>query len=448
MPDGRVLVALDDGPLAASPTWTRLDDTDNFVAGFDITQGKQDEFETTDTGTATVYFNDTAGLLDPANTSSPYFGKVDGKQILLQIFDPVTEVWEPRFRGLIDNATFDVNPATDADGTPILANVQLECVDVFDYLAGLEMVPGMFGNTPPAGLEGIIFYEDTAGTVDDRIIQALTDASVDSSRYVVFTGNVSVQECRYDPGDSLLVVLRDAADAELPFIANIYCDRQGRFVFHGREARFDPATVAAGAATGAWDFNTWKCGDGAAINADPARAQVRVLSYSRGRRDIINAALAWPQGLAQNEVADNIAFDATSITSYGYHSLPPLENLIVKAGTTTGNTAKAECALYAQLYVANRKDPLVRVQSLTLKSLAPGDPRAAATWGMLTKADISDVVNISVGYPGGVGIQNHDHYVEGRSTRVRPLNADFDYVEVDMSVSPAEWSTDSHGVFA
>lgn len=439
---GRVLIALDDGPLVASPTWTRIDDTDNLVAGVDIHRGRQSEQEQTDTGTMTVYLNDTQGLFDPANTLSPYFGKVDGKQILCQVYDPTTLTWEPQFRGLIDNATFDVSPSQ------VVTNVQLECVDIFDYLAGLQMVPGRFGDTPPRGSEGIVFYEDTTGTVDDRIIQALTDAGIDSTRYVVFTGNVSVQETKYDPGDSVLTVLRDAADAEAPFIANIYTDRQGRFVFHGRESRFDPDTVAATTTTDIWDFTRWKAGDGAAIALDATRAQIRVLAFSEGRRDVVNAALAWPQGLPQKQVPDNIYVDATSITAYGYHPLPPLENLVIKAGTTTGNTAKVECAKYAELYVKNMKDPVTRVQTLTLKSLAPTDPRAAVTWPLLTKADISDILNLKVGYPGGTGIDNKDYYIEGITKRIRPLNPGYDLVETDFDVSPAVWSMDTHGVFA
>lgn len=452
MPDGRILVALDDGPLVASPTWTRLDDVDNFVSGYDIHAGRQTNLDQTDTGTMSVYFNDTTGRLDPRNTLSDLYGKIDGRQILAQIYDPVASTWESHFRGWIDYATFDINPAVDAAGKPIVATVQLECVDMFDYLGGLQMIPGYFGSTPPAGYEGTIYYQPTPDsligpTVDARIIEALTDAGVDSTRWSVFTGNVSMVGTTYDPGDSVLVVVRDAADAELPMIANIYCDRQGRFVFHGRYSRFDPVTVSGGTT---WDFTTWKAGDGVAIAGDATRAQVRVLSYSRGRRDIINAAVAWPTGMDQADMPGQVFADATSQTDYGYHGMPAMEDLQIFEGTTTGNTGKVECAKYAELWVKNRKDPLERVETLTLKSVWPDDSRASSTWGMLTRADISDIINLSVGYPGteGVGLQEYESYIEGYSTRVRPLNPDYDYVERDFDISPAEWSTDSHGVFA
>lgn len=461
MADGRVLVALDDGPLTASPTWTRLDDTDSFVSGFDIHGGRQTNLDRTDTGTANVYFNDTTGRLDPRNTSSDLYGKIDGKQILLQIYNPVTATWEPQFRGTIDYANFDVNPATNPDGSLVVANVQLECVDMFDYLGGIQMVPGHFGTTPPAGSEGSIYYQPTPDsligpTVDARIIEALTDANVDSTRYVVFSGNISMPGTQYDAGDSTLVVCRDAADAELPMIANIYCDRYGRFVFHGRYSRFDPVTTWTGIAgtdaarDAVWRFRQWKAGDGIAIAADSTCAQIRVLSYSRGRRDVINAAVAWPTGMDQADMPGQVYTDTTSISDYGYHGMPAMEDLQILAGTTTGNDAKTECLGYAGLYVENRKNPLERVQTLTVKAIRPDDPRASSTWGLLTEADISDILNLSVGYPGadGVGLQNFDQYIEGYSTRVRPLNPTHDYVERDFDISPAEWSMDTHGIFA
>lgn len=461
MPDGRIFVALDDGPLVASPTWTRLDDQDSFVSGFDVHAGRQTNLDRTDTGTMNVYFNDTTGRLDPRNTSSDLYGKIDGCQILAQIYNPVSATWDPHFRGWVDYATFNVNPATDASGKLVVANIQLDCVDMFDYLGGINMVPGSFGTTPPAGFEGTIYYQPTPDsligpTVDARIIEALTDAGIDSTRWVVFTGNVSMPGTKYDPGDSSLVVIRDAADAELPMIANIYCDMQGRFVFHGRYSRFDPATVAAGATAGAWEFNggapydPWNAGDGVAIAADSTTAQIRVLSYSRGRRDVINAAVAWPTGMDQADMADQVFTDPTSIAAYGYHGMPAMEDLQILAGTTTGNDAKQECLGYAGLWVSNRKDPLERVQTLTLKTIPPDDPRAAATWPLLTVADISDQINLSVGYPGaaGVGLQSFLQYIEGYTTRVRPLNPTYDYVERDFDISPAEWSMDTHGVFA
>lgn len=433
MADGRVLIAFDDGMLTPSVTWTRIDDTANLVAGIDIRRGRQSEREVTETGTATVYLNDTDGLFDPANTGSPYFGKLDGKQIQLQLFNPVTSTWVPQFTGTIDDYGFDIHPSQ------LVSNVQIQCVDMFDYLGGAEMAPGIDGNTPPVGSERVVFYED--GNVDDRIIQLLTDAGIDSTRWVVFTGNVSVQETRYEPGDVFLQAIRDAADAEFPGIANCYIDKTGRFVFHGRFARFDPDGVAAGATPGAWNFTRWGIGDGAAILLDSSRAQARPpFTYSRARADLINAAIAYPHGIKDADMPGQVVFDATSITAYGKHSWSA-PDLITLAGTTTGNDANDETKLFSQFYVDNLKTPRTRIQSLTVKALRPDDPRATATWALLCGADISDIANISIGYPGGAGIDGEDFYIEGLTMEIRPLNPDHDMVDLALNVSPAAWYT-------
>lgn len=432
-PVGRVSIAFDDDMLTASPTWHRIDDlSNNLVSGIDIHRGRQSERDQTDTGTATVYLNDTTGLFDPANSGSTYFGKLDGKQIALQLWNPVTSAWVCQFVGTIDDYGYDLRPSQ------VVSNVQIECVDMFDYLGGAEMAPGIAGNTPPAGSERVVFYEDAH--VDDRIIQLLTDAGISSSRWVVFTGNVRDQETRYEPGDVFLQAIRDAADSEFPGIANCYVDKTGRFVFHGREARFDPDTVAAGATPGAWNFTRWKIGDGAAIALDSDRAQVRALAYNRARADIINAAIAYPRGIKDAAMPGQVVTDATSITKYGIHSWSA-PDLITLEGTTTLNDANAETKLFSQFYVQNLKDPRNRIRTLGLKAISPADPRASATWALLCGVDISDIVNIKVGYPGGTGINAEDFYVEGSDMQIRPLNPDHDMVDLALNVSPAAWYT-------
>lgn len=444
---GRVLIAFDDTPLEPNPTWTRIDDTDNLVSGIDIETGKQTELDRTDTGTATVYLNDTSGDWDPLNASSPYFGKLDGKQILIQLRDPVTATWEPQWRGWINDYGYTINPATNPDGTPVVSTVQVDCVDVFDYLAGYQLRVGEDGDVPPAGSEGVIFYEDTAGTVDDRIIQILTDASIDSTRWVVFSGNVSVQETKYDPGDAALTALRDAADAEFPGLANIYVDRFGRFVFHGRYARFTPDTVAAGAGSAAWDFQRWKVGDGVAISGDSDYAQMRVLAYTHGRSDIINYAIAWPKGIAESSMPSQKYEDATSQSDYGMHALPPMSDLIINEGTTTMNTGAVECQKFAEFFVHYLKDPQTRITELMVKAIQPADARATSTWAVLTRADISDIIHVKAQYPGGTGLDG-DNYIEGISKRIRPLNPSYDYVEAEYRLTPTEWAMDPDGILA
>lgn len=461
MPNGRVLIAWDDGPLAPSPTWTCLDDGVtfplNFVSGYDVNEGKQTLLEQTNTGTATVYINDRAGLFDDRNTSSPYQGKLSGRQILLQLRNPVTSTWQSQFRGLLNTYTYDIDgSAVGADGNPINATIQLDCVDIFDYLAGYGLTAGLDGVIPPAGSEDGIWYAETTGTVDDRIIEILTDVGIDSTRYVVFSGNVAVQAVKYDPDQAALVALRDAADAEFPFIANIYVDRFGRFCFHGRYARFDPDGVSADAGTARWDFHRWQVGDGKNIILTPARAQMRVLDYTRDRADLINVAVCYPANMPTAQMPNQVYANAPSITSYGKHAAPPMSDLLTATpifDAAHGGPADryAETLAYAQFLVLAKKDPIVAITSLQLRSIQPYDARAASTWQMLTQADISDIVNVAAGYPGGTGFTGSspadDHFIEGRKLTVRPANTGYDDVTLELDLSPARWSQDVNSVF-
>jgi hypothetical protein len=458
-PEGRVGIAFDDGPHTATPTWTFIDQAgdfpDQFVSGYDTRSGKQTLLSQTETGEATVYINDhSLALFDPRNVSSPYFGKLDGRQILLQLYNPVTTVWESQFQGWIDYVTWDIDgSAVNAAGEPINASIQLECVDLFDELDGFGLTPGLAGDVPPSGMEDGVYYAEAH--VDDRQIQILTDVGIDSTRYgspSLASGNVNCQEVKYDPDESALSALRDAADAESPFISNIYVDRFGKYQFRGRYGRFAPDSVAAEPGS-TWDFTRWAVGDGAAIVADATRAQMRVLSFQRGRNEILNVAMCWPKGTTAAQMPSQVYADATSITDYGQHAAPPMSDLLTADdGLESGNpNARVECYDFAQLLVKNQKDPLESISALQVKTVHPDDARATTTWAFLTQSDISHIVNVAVGYPGGTGFTGaspaDDYYIEGRSLRVRPLDPGFDYVELDCEVSPAVWSMDTHGVF-
>ena len=441
MPTGRVCIAFSDGPLAASPTWTRIDDDHpSLVAGITIRRGRQTEFDQTETSTATVLLNDRWGIFDPNNSSSPYYDEIDGKQISLNLFNPVTSTWVEQFRGIIDDYGYTFNPAG------VVANIEMSCVGVFEYLAGVEMLPGSFGQTPPSGSEGTVFYED--GDVQTRITELCADAGLASARYVIFTGNVDVQETHYDPGDSILVAMRDAADAEFPGIANLYEDKSGRVCFHGRFARFDPEGVEAAGAN--WVFQDWQCGDGTAIGADPTLAQIRPpLRWSRSRRMIYNAAIAYPRHpirgtgggtFGETSIPGQISIDSASIAAYGYRSWSA-RDLITLAGTTTGLDAGPECKLFADFYVANYALPRTRVEALSFKSLHPDDDRAAATWALICGVDISDRITLSHDYPGSLIPYFESMFVEGSEMTIRPLNPTYDLVELSVNVSPAAYYT-------
>lgn len=461
MPAGRVHIALGAGRFAWTPTWTPVDSIPNLVSGFDISRGKQTEEDTTDTSTATVYLNDRGGYFDPANNASAFAGYL-GKQIRLRVWDPVAAAWVQQARQWIDHVDFDINPAT-RDGVSILSNVQLHCVDIFGLLARLQMdvseVSGgrVFGNVPPPGSEGIVFYEDSSpgdgSGFDNRILQILSDCALTPNWYVVFSGNVDLLEGVYDVGDSPMLALGQAVDAEFPGLANHYSDKLGRYCAHGRGARFDPDAVAAGASPGAWNFRRWKAGDGAAILADPARAQIRPpLGWTYAEEKIRNVGYAYPK---QTQVSgqwvafpENLkpgqVFAQPGVNRYD-RRVWSAENLLVKAGTTTGNTGAVEAREFGRFWATVLSTPLVRVDQVTLKSVNASDPRAAVTWALMLGADISDVLDLRHGVAGGVGL-SEDFFIEGSQMSVRNLNPAMDRVEVTFNLSPASYYADPMGL--
>jgi hypothetical protein len=111
----------------------------------------------------------------------------------------------------------------------------------------------------------------------------------------------------------------------------------------------------------------------------------------------------------------------------------------------------AETLKYAELLVKNQKDPRESITAIQLKSISPQTARAANVWQALTLSDVSDMVNVKVGYPDGTGFTGSstadDYFIEGRQMTVRPANASYDYVELDLNLSPYVWSADTHSVF-
>lgn len=449
---GRVLIALDAARLDWVPEWTRLDDIENLVSGFDIHRGKQTEEDTTDTSTATVYLNDRWGYFDPQNPSSPFAGYL-GKQIMLQVQNPVTGNWIQQTRMWIDHVDFDLNPAT-SEGVSILSNVQLQCIDIFGLLNRLQMDVSedagnrVFGNTPPHGSEGIIFYEDSSpgdgSGFDNRIIQILDDCAVTPDWYVVFTGNIDLLEAVADVGDSPLMLLQQAVDAEMPGAGNQYSDKVGRYCAHGRGARFDPDGVSDSAGAGAWNFRRWKAGDGAAIQLDPDRAQIRPpLGWSYSEARVRNVGYAYPKGTGEPAKTAQV-FAVPGVDPFD-RRVWSAENLLVKAGTTTGNTGLEEALAYATFWATVLSEPLTRPEQVTFKSIDTAHSQAAVIWALMLNADISDIIDLEHGYAGGVGLSD-EFFIEGSDMTVRPLNADMDMVEVTFNISPAAYYEDPMGL--
>lgn len=313
----------------------------------------------------------------------------------------------------------------------------MDLVGPFDYVAGVKMVVGVFGETLTTE-DGCVKWAE--GPVDGRIEDLGAAADLDPDMLVVFSGNVDVHMTLYDADDDILSAMRDAADAEFPGIGNIYEDRYGRIVFHGRFAKFDPDTTASGAE---WNFQRWQAGTRADVTTGVA--QIREFKYNRPRTRIVNTYVAWPEldlsgdPFDPSVIQNNTKSDATSISAYGYRG-KDAPSLIIKEHKTNGNSGLEECALFGDYYVGNYSEPRKNVEVCTFLSINPDDPRAEATWALMTQADISDVIHMFV---DEAGMSDEEFFIEGISGSCRVANPEYDYVSVTPNLSPAAYYTDN-----
>lgn len=420
-----VSIAFDDATLDPDPTWTRLDGASSIwsVQEYTIDRGRDSELDVTGMGTAKVKLIGQNGDLDPTNASGDYFGLIEPlKQAAIALWNPVTEAWTTIFRGFVADWVYTVHPTED------LIELELELVDGFDLLAAAQLVPGEAGDTPPAGSEGNVFYENTADHVDTRINAILGDIGWPGALAEVFSGNVNVQDTVYAPNTSALTALRDAADAEFPTVSTIYMSKDGIFTFHGRQPRFRPEVAEYGIAE-------WAAGDLAAFAGDATTAVISELSFNRGKEAIINSALATPNGVDDTDIDAQLVQDATSILAYGIRGWSA-ENLITLEGIESGNDPLEETLAFGTYMVANYKDPQTRVSKVVFVSRLEDDPYADRIWRVLVGVELSDLISLTTTHPGGGGFDADEFYVEGIHYQVEPMNGETLFVRLELDVSP------------
>jgi hypothetical protein len=461
-----ICLAFSDLPLEPTPDWTRLDDPTqpSLVASYTIDRGSQDETDLSDGGTASVVINDRLGYLDPTNTDSPVFALI---QPLIQAgiarWNPVATEWDTRFRGFVRDFDYVFNPAAyvDKDGNTVGVNqLTISLVDIYEILNAIQMLPGVFGDTPPAASAGNVFFDDgpISGGSGGRFDAVMAAAGIDPAFYAAASGNITLWETVYSPAEPALTPLQEMALAEFPEVSNLFPDRLGRIVFHGREAQFDPAAVLADASPGFWDYHEWKAGDGAAVAASSSdTAHIREFSFNRGLGYIVNSAYATPlwndagQQLTAAEIAGQQVVDTSgppsSIDLYGIRSWSK-QSLLTKAGLATGNGGLAETKLFAQFQIDNKAAARNRITQMTFRPMRPGDAGAAANHLLLGKIDISDSITPYISSPGGGGFTGTESFfvrgvheqVDGRiRDGVEPGDEGYDNVTLSVDVIPRAW---------
>jgi hypothetical protein len=349
--------------------------------------------------------------LAPNNADGPYYGKLDPLlQAAIARWNPVVGEWQTRFRGFVSDFDYVFDPSQRVN------QLTISLVDIFEILNAIQMQPGVFGDSPPAESTGQVFFDNApiSGLSGGRFDQVMTACGIPVDFYVSFSGNVELYETVYSPGETALTPLQEMTDAEWKNVANLYPDRFGRIVFHGRYAEFDPAAVIAGLADPTvWDFHEWKAGDGQAVAASPSdTAQIREFSFNRGLDRIINYALATPLNIADADIAGQLVTDPTSIAKYGIRSWQA-QSLLTKQDLVDSADALTATKRVAQSMVDNFKFPLDRVTNIAFRPMRPSATGAAANWLMLSKVDISDTMTVTVASPGGGGFEAVAHSVQG-----------------------------------
>lgn len=424
-----VYIAFGDDALTASPTWTSID---SYVQSFTIDRGRQSELDKTGTGTATVNLIDTTGRFDPTNSSGPFYGNLNPmKQAKIDLYNPVAGTSTTIFRGFVSEWLYDMDPSGK------FSTITLELADAFDLFSALELTPGQHGDATGLSDFADVWFKGTPSNVpgvanvfrhvDDRQKDALSMAGWSATLEDIFSGNVSMQGAVYARRDQLMQVLDDAADAETPGLANRYMSKDGKYRFRGRFSRFFPSRPGYG-------INFWSCGD---VNAAGGSvAPISGLSFRRSERDLINACLALPQGVAETDVPGQLVKDTTSIGHYGYRMVS-FNDLLVSAGHDdlgAATTALQECTKFENYYVQNYKDPKTRITNLKFR-MQPTGPYAAAVCALICGIEIGDVINTKTTHPGGGGF-NEQGFIDGIHYEVRPMGENTRDVTLELDITP------------
>lgn len=390
------------------------------VSGWKIDRGRTTEMDRTSTGTASVSMIDTNHSVDPASGGSVLPGTP--MAIGLGGF--------PLFTGYARKHDYDLY----LDGTYGTADIDME--DGFGVLTRTEMYadqPNFIGDVgrPAWGVAyphigktktGSIKF-DKAMQVKHRIDMILDQAGWPAGLREVFTGNVRLQMSKYAAGTQALAAIWDAAEAEFPGIANCFISKDGKFVFHGRLARFNPTDPQ-------YNITTWNCSD--IPSWTPGKAVIFGMGpYGPDGDRIINQAQCFPEGIAEFYMNEQTVKDDFSI---GIHGVRPwsAENLIIDHSWLTGNDAKDECRSYAQYYIDNYSEAGIEMRMLRFKWLPPGSPFADEVNDLMCRIDISDRILLQTA--NGF---NHYFYVEGLHYVAKPASDQYHEVTLELDLSPA-----------
>lgn len=399
------------------------------VNAWELSRGRSYELDKNQPGSASITMIDLTGECDP--TSAGYAFN-PGTPAAITLENPLTGTEHTVFRGYIANLNYDLYQTEE------YAIATLELVDGLDRLSRMEMYAGTgqvlewgdvaFVSTAQDG--DVWFDEDPTGNaVATRINSVLNSAQWPVGLREIFSGNVGLQETVYAYRTPALTPILDAADAEFPGAANFYIQgtgvHAGKATFHGRLARFNHNDAQ-------YHISHWTAGD----QGSAANALISSLTFDKDVNRIINGAMATPKDIADADIDNQRVENSASINAYGSRS-ESWSDLLTLRDHFDGSTANVATKKFATYYVQNYKDPRVRVNSITLKGLPAGSPKASGTWALMCGVEISDHITLTTTHHGGAGgFAGVGYFVEG--LRIRKGAHDYD-VEMELDLSPADY---------
>lgn len=355
------------------------------VSGYQIDRGRAYELDKTQAGTASLSLFDVSGIFDPTNPDSPLAGLIGPmQQTKLGVQHGWTGLYTDLFTGFLESYKWSMT------SDEVLMMLAIGLVDGFEPLSRAEIPPGANGTT--------IF----AATSD---VQTRIDALLDIAPWPtaagwrnINTGNVFVQRTVYNPQTSVLSAIQDAGDADFPGVANFFMRKGGAAAFLGRYPRFKPELFPQ-------DVQFWTCGDKGAVSAFGG-ATIKNIEWELDNKNLINAALALPFGIAQTDIAGQLVFDAASIAQFGVRSKSLPDLLVDGQPMSTFQPAlgaNAVCLAYAQYYVSNYSQPAIRISTLEFEVVLGTRDTPSETWDLVLGVEIGDILTVYTSNPGGGG---------------------------------------------
>lgn len=369
MPDPVVTVeiAFATLPLEPVPSWV---DVSAYVLEWATDRGRNRALDQIEAGTATIRLDNLDRRFDPSYTSSPYYPNVLPTR-RLRISATYSATTYYLFDGYVDEWPLDWEEPFDSE-------IEITCTDLFGYFNRYShsgALSGEFSNHAIDTFLDIVFGNVAIAPGPGRLIYA---------------GHTLIEAATLT-NKNALQHLQDIAEAESGLL---FIDGQGRVVFQDRHYRLTQTTSLNPIAT---------------------------YGFGGGELPYMAPKPSYSADLIKNDIhitatggSEQTASDATSQLQYWQRSWVRSGLLIGDASGVGGSTKNAEALNLAQWILYNNKDPLLRVDAITIS----GDDDSGV-WTSQLSGDISQRVRVKWIPPSGSTI-SQDGYIEAVQHRKTP----------------------------